>query len=82
MFLVLPCSEGFWLTKELTESGADGIGPSTILGAGPALGICSPASVKRAVAWLRISQAMNLDHVLQGKHRLGDTGETCYILVS
>lgn len=80
LFLVLPCSEGFWLTEELTESGF--IGPNAVLGAGPALAICSPASVKRAMAWVRISQAMNLDHVLQGKHRLGDTGATCYILVS
>lgn len=81
-FLALPCSEGFWLTKELTESGAGFTGPSTVLGAGPALDICCPASVKRAMARVRISQAMNLHHVLQGKHRLGDTGETCYILVS
>lgn len=82
LLLVLRCSEGFFLTKELTESGAGFIGPSTVLGAGPALDICSPASVKRAMAWVRISQAMNLGHVLQGKHRLGDTGESCYILVS
>lgn len=80
LFLVLPRSEGFWLTKGLAESVF--ISPGTVLGAGPALAICSPASVKRAMAWVRISQAMNLDQVLQGKHRLGDTGETCYILVS
>lgn len=73
LFLVLPWSEGFWLTKELTECGSGFIGPGSVLGAGPALAICSP--VKRAMAWVKISQAMNLDQVLQGKHRLGDTGE-------
>lgn len=53
MFLVLP-----WLTKELTGSDAVFISPSSVLGAGPALAICSPASVKRAMAWVRISQAI------------------------
>lgn len=38
----LPCSEGFWLTKVLTESSSGFTGPSTALSAGPLGHAASP----------------------------------------
>lgn len=43
--------------------------------------LCSPAMAyaERALALVRISQAMNPERVPQGKHRLADTRESCYV---